>query len=82
MKTLTYSKLVKEEFKNWHNDFPFPTTDKISYTEGFSDGVWNTMIALKESGLLTVEEIFTIIQTLDPKGESLAFVTVLDWMED
>lgn len=82
MKKITYSKLIKNDFKIWHDDFPFETNDKISYTEGFNDGVWNMIWAIKESGLLSPNEIFTIIDSIDPKGESLAHEMAVDWMED
>jgi hypothetical protein len=80
MKKLTYSRLVKSEFKQWEENFPFNTDDEICYSEGFSDGVWNLMIAMRESKMLTSLEIQTILEKIDPKGESLTSTILSDWI--
>lgn len=80
MKKLTYSRLVKSDYKQWSENFPFNTSDEACYSEGFSDGVWNLMIAMSESNLLTLSEIEMILEKIDPKGESLASTILSDWI--
>ncbi len=82
MKKLTYSKLLKAEFEEWSENFPFKTDDKTCYKEGFSDGVWNLMVALKNSKLLSLEEIYTVLYEIDPKGESLSYQILTDWIDE
>jgi hypothetical protein len=80
MKKFTYSRLVKSDYKQWQENFPFNTDDEICYSEGFSDGVWNLMIAMRHSKLLSLSEIQSILEQFDPKGESLASTILSDWI--
>jgi hypothetical protein len=73
---MTYTKLVKEDYKNFIDNDPFTHHSKDAqylYGEGFSDGFFQAFVALKKSGLVTHKELLKVIRSVDTKKESLTY---------
>lgn len=73
---MKYTTMVNKEYKEFRNMDPFSVHDKDAkyhYSEGFSDGMFQAFVALKNSGLLSGEQVLEIIQTIDSEGVSAAY---------
>lgn len=73
---MTYTSLVKEDYRNFIDNDPFMHHNKdfqFVYGEGFSDGFFQAFFALKRSGLVTKEQLLKVIRSVDGKKESIAY---------
>lgn len=81
---MKYDKLVKSEYKEYKDmDYLVHTNESFKhYAEGFSDGMFQAFVALKNSNLLSPEEVLGIIQTIDKNGESAAYEILSESYEE
>lgn len=73
---MTYTKLVKEDYRNFIDNDPFMHHNKdfqYVYGEGFSDGFFQAFVALKKSKLLSHKDLLKVICSVDKKKESLTY---------
>jgi hypothetical protein len=81
---MTYTKLVKSDYRNFIDNDPFTHHSKEAqylYGEGFSDGFFQAFLALKKSGLITHKELLKVIRSVDTKKESLTYEVLEEDME-
>ena len=81
---MTYTKLVKSDYRNFIDNDPFTHHSKEAqylYGEGFSDGFFQAFLALKKSGLITHKELLKVIRSVDSKKESLTYEVLEEDME-
>ncbi len=80
-----YSKIVEQEFKQLNENHYLEPSDlsevKYYYSEGFSDGFFNTCQIMESMGY-SLEDILSLVKKFDPKGESFAYEYYTDRQEE
>ena len=85
IKSLSYSKTVKNWYKNFVFAFGKPNDKDEAesfYNAGFDDGAGQICGLFKDAGV-PLETIMEVYSKLDPKGESISYGMIMeDWSDE
>jgi hypothetical protein len=85
IKSLSYSKTVKNWYKNFVFCFGKPNDKDEAesfYNAGFDDGAGQICGLFKDAGV-PLETIMEVYSKLDPKGESISYGMIMeDWSDE